>query len=194
MWYHFLLYTLYQSPHTAIRGTDISSSTSKDHRGSLGNWIKIIETQNNDDSLISQPSLSSPYLFLATFVLVFLFYEDTSHWGDGCSLQTLYHSWHNVTVCVTRAAPKVVPPILWCRPRISEANVGGTAVEIELFCHYPITFRCCATGGSRGAARQNGVCCGSACEAKGMSLNSSTQEKKWQPWAFLDACWMGMEA
>ena len=33
--------------------------------------------------------------------------------------------------CV-RAAPKGMPPILWCWPMMSEADVGGTAVEAKL--------------------------------------------------------------
>jgi len=32
-----------------------------------------------------------------------------------------------------------------------EADVGGTAVEIEPSCQYSITFCCCMTDGSRGA-------------------------------------------
>ena len=61
---------------------------------------------------------------------------------------------------------KVTPPILWCWPTKSEADVGGTAVEIEPFYRYCITICCCATGGSRGAIWQNGVWHRSMYEAK----------------------------
>jgi len=51
----------------------------------------------------------------------------------------------------TRAALKVMSPILLCWPTTSETDVGGMAVDPEPFCQYPITFCCCATAGSRGA-------------------------------------------
>ena len=65
-----------------------------------------------------------------------------------------------------RAALKVMPPILWCWPMISEADVGAMAVEAEPSHQYSITFCCCVTDGSRGAVWQNGVWHGSAYEAK----------------------------
>jgi len=60
------------------------------------------------------------------------------------------------TFCV-RAAPKDMPHILLCWPTMSEADVGGLAVQYESPYQYSIT--CCshATGGSRGAIWQNGI-------------------------------------
>ena len=46
---------------------------------------------------------------------------------------------------------KVMSPILFYWLTISEADVGGIAVEIESSHQYPITFCCCMTDGSRGA-------------------------------------------
>ena len=39
-----------------------------------------------------------------------------------------------------RAALKVMPPILLCWPMMSEADVGGMAVEVEPSHQYSITF------------------------------------------------------
>ena len=50
-----------------------------------------------------------------------------------------------------RAALKAKPPILSCWPMTSEADIGGTAVEVEPSHQYPITCCCCVTDGSRGA-------------------------------------------
>jgi len=49
-----------------------------------------------------------------------------------------------------RAAPEVMPFILLCWPTVSEADGGGAAGEGEGSHHYPVTFCCCVTGGSRG--------------------------------------------
>ena len=48
-----------------------------------------------------------------------------------------------------RAAPKVIPPILWYWPMMSDMDVGGMAVEAEPSQEYSITFHCCVTDGSR---------------------------------------------
>ena len=56
-----------------------------------------------------------------------------------------------------RGAMKVMSPILLCWTRTSETDVGGIAVEPETSEQYSITFCCCETDGSRGAAQQNGV-------------------------------------
>jgi len=64
-----------------------------------------------------------------------------------------------------RAASKVMPHILsWLTA--SEADVVDTAVEVEPFWQYPITFCCHATDGSRGAVGENAIWCGSSYEAK----------------------------
>jgi len=49
----------------------------------------------------------------------------------------------------TRAAPKVIPPILFCWPAVSEEVIDGLAVEAELSYQYCIAYFCCATDGSR---------------------------------------------
>ena len=63
-------------------------------------------------------------------------------------------------------ALKVVPPILWCWPMMSEADVGGMAVEVEPSHQYSITFCCYVTDGSRGAVWQNAIWHGNAYEEK----------------------------
>ena len=50
-----------------------------------------------------------------------------------------------------RAAPEVMPPILFCWPMMSEEGVGGMAVEDEISHQCSATFCCCVTDGSRGA-------------------------------------------
>ena len=56
-----------------------------------------------------------------------------------------------LSVCCTRAAGKVMPPILLSWPSMSEADVGGMAVEVEPSHQYSATFCCHVTDGSRGA-------------------------------------------
>lgn len=65
-----------------------------------------------------------------------------------------------------RAAPKVMPLILWCWPTTSEVDVSVMAVEAESSHQYSIMFCCCVTDGSIEAAWQNGAWHGSACETK----------------------------
>ena len=55
----------------------------------------------------------------------------------------------------TRAALKVMPPILLCWPMTSEVEAGTTAVEVESSCQYSVTFWCYVTDGSRGTVWQN---------------------------------------
>lgn len=47
-----------------------------------------------------------------------------------------------------KAAPKVVPPILFCWPVTSEADGGCMAIESEPSCYYCVSFCCCMTDGS----------------------------------------------
>ena len=93
---------------------------------------------------------------------------------------------------VTRAAPKLMPPILLCWPTMSEANVVDTAVEVEPSCQYSIKFYCRATDDSRGAVWQNGVWHGSAYETKVCNWIPPCG-KKLHPVTFTDACWTFME-
>ena len=51
----------------------------------------------------------------------------------------------------TRAAPKLMPPILLCWPTMSEANVVDMAVEVEPSPQYSVKFRYRATDDSRAA-------------------------------------------
>jgi len=55
----------------------------------------------------------------------------------------------------TRAASKVISPILLCWPSMSEKNVGGMAEEVEPSHQHSVTSGCCETDGSRGAVQQN---------------------------------------
>ena len=63
----------------------------------------------------------------------------------------------NDTVHFVRAAPKIMPPILLCWPAMTEADIGGMAVEAEPSHQYSIIFCCHVTDGSRGAVGQNGI-------------------------------------
>ena len=67
---------------------------------------------------------------------------------------------------IMKAALKVVPLILWCWPTVSEADIGGMAVEAEPSQQYFILCCCCVTAGSRRAVWQNCVWHGSVDEAK----------------------------
>jgi len=60
-----------------------------------------------------------------------------------------------------KAVLKVIPPMLLCWPKTSEADGGGMAVEVESSHQYPIIFSCCMTDGSRGTIWQNGTWHGS---------------------------------
>jgi len=45
-------------------------------------------------------------------------------------------------VCM-RAAPKVMPSILFCWPMVSEVDACGMTVEVGLSLPYSVTFCCC---------------------------------------------------
>ena len=51
----------------------------------------------------------------------------------------------------TRAASKVMPPVLLCWPTTSEAYVGGMAVEVDPSRQYSVNFFRRATDDRRGA-------------------------------------------
>ena len=55
----------------------------------------------------------------------------------------------------TKAALKVMPPILLCGPITSEVDTGGMVVQVEHSCQYSITFCCCVTDGSREGQSEN---------------------------------------
>ena len=73
---------------------------------------------------------------------------------------------YQLFIYLMRAALKVMPPVLWCRPMMSEADTDGMTVEAEPSHQYSVAFCCHVSDGSKGALWQNGVWCGSACEAK----------------------------
>jgi len=64
---------------------------------------------------------------------------------------------HVIRARCTRAALKLMPPILLCWPMTSEANVVDMAVEVEPSRQYSVKFCCRVTGDSRGAVWQNGI-------------------------------------
>ena len=89
------------------------------------------------------------------------------------------------------AAPKIIPPILWCSSTISEANVGGMATDSEPSHQYSVTFWCCVMDGSRGAAWQNGVWCRwSVDEAKVCNWIPPCRKNgtHWYFWCLLNVC------
>jgi len=55
----------------------------------------------------------------------------------------------NQSLLCMRGALNVMPPVLLCCLMISEVDVGGMAVDVELPHLYPIMFCCCVTGGGR---------------------------------------------
>ena len=86
-----------------------------------------------------------------------------------------------------RSAPKVMPPTLRCQP-MSEADIGGMAVEAEPSHQYPTT--CLLLLCDRW--QQRGGLIWERRWSEGASLNSSMQNKR-HPLAFIDAYWTFME-
>ena len=76
----------------------------------------------------------------------------------------------------TRAALKVMPPVLLYWPTVSEVDAGGMAVEGETSHQYSLMFCCCVTEGSRGASLTNWCLVWKCVRAKGESLNSSMRK------------------
>lgn len=61
------------------------------------------------------------------------------------------HAYANArTALYTRAALKVLSPILLCWPTTPEVGVGGVAVEVAPLHQHSVMFCCHATDGSRG--------------------------------------------
>ena len=46
----------------------------------------------------------------------------------------------NLINAYMRSVPKVMAPIFLCWPRMSEADIGGLAVEVELSINIPLHF------------------------------------------------------
>ena len=76
---------------------------------------------------------------------------------------------------------EVIPPILFCWPTMSEADIGSTTVEAEHSHQYSITFCCSVTDGSRPAVQQNDIWHGSAYKAKVWNWVTPCG-KKWTLW------------
>jgi len=93
-----------------------------------------------------------------------------------------------------RAAPKVMPPILWSWPTMSEVDAGGMAVEAEPSHQCSITCCCRMTDGSREghSDRMASDMEGKAEEAKVWNWIPPCR-KKWHPLPFMDTCWMFIE-
>ena len=92
---------------------------------------------------------------------------------------------------ITRAVPKIIPPILLCWPTTSGADVGSMAVEVNPSHQYSTMICCRATDGSSGAVWKIGVWHESVYEAT-VSLSSSMR-KKWHPLALIINCCTFME-
>lgn len=58
---------------------------------------------------------------------------------------------HFTMTCCTKAAQKIMPPILLCWPTTSEADVCGMTVEVEPYGQHSIPCCCRVTDGRRGA-------------------------------------------
>jgi len=81
----------------------------------------------------------------------------------------------NYIICFMSAAEKVMPPIYWCWPTMSDMDVGDMVVEVAPFHPYPVGFCCCVTDG-RGTVTE--WCLAWNCVPwKRGSFNSSTGEK-----------------
>jgi len=63
-------------------------------------------------------------------------------------------------------APKIMLPMLFCWPMISEAYVIDMAVEVETSHKYPVTFSCVMIHTRRRAVWKNGIWHGGAYEVK----------------------------
>ena len=67
---------------------------------------------------------------------------------------------------------------------MSEADVGGMAVEVECSHQYPVTFCCCAADGSRGAVWQNKVQMKQRCVTEFLHVEKITLSS-----VFVDCLW-----
>jgi len=87
----------------------------------------------------------------------------------------------------SRAAPKVMPPVLWWWPAVSEENVNGMAVETELSQQYSVILLICDRWQQRGSLT------GWKCTWSKSVLLSSSIWKKLHPFTYTDACWPFIE-
>ena len=71
------------------------------------------------------------------------------HWNSNslCAVRYKYYRPQESSQML-RAALKVMPSVLLCQPMMSEADVGGMAVEVELSHQHPIMLYCHATDGN----------------------------------------------
>ena len=91
-----------------------------------------------------------------------------------------------------RTAPKAMPPISLCQPKMSEVDVGGMIVEVEPSHQYPSTFCFHMKNGSRGDSLTKRCLKWMYIWSQGMLLNFSKQ-KQWHPLTFIDTFWMFTE-
>ena len=82
-------------------------------------------------------------------------------------------------------------PIFLYWPTISEADIGGMAVEAESSHQYSVTCCCCVTDGSRGAVWHNGICYRSAYEGKVWNWISTCGKNGtyWHSWMLAEHLW-----
>ena len=97
--------------------------------------------------------------------------DTTEELSEGCFILTYIHICLNHFITeqgqrCTKAAPKVMPPVLLCWFTTSGVDAGSMAVGVEPSHQYAITCCWCVTDGSRGAVWPNGVQYGSVAEAK----------------------------
>jgi len=90
------------------------------------------------------------------------------------------HAYANArTALYTRAALKVLSPILLCWPTTPEVGVGGVAVEVEPSYQYSVTFCCCAAVKTVSDVE---VYMKRRCASEFLSV------EKWHPLTFVDTC------
>ena len=95
----------------------------------------------------------------------------------------------------TRAAPKVMSPILLCWLTTPETNIGVMEAKVEPSVQYSLHFVATRQMAAEGQSdtmvyeAQHSWKCG---ESKGMERSSST-EKKLHPLTFINTCWVFLE-
>ena len=83
---------------------------------------------------------------------------------------------------------KVMPPIFWCCPTTSEADVGVMAAEAELSHHHPITSCCCVTTAAVGQSDRTVPATEAWMKRRGVT-EFLHKEKKWHPLTLAEHWW-----
>jgi len=89
---------------------------------------------------------------------------------------------HGIVLWCTRAALKVMPPMLWWWPTISETDVGDMAVYVGPSHQHSNTFCCCVTDGSREASLAEWHLPWKCRWKKDVSVNYFMQKKNGSHW------------